>query len=146
MVHFGNHQHLHWGMQVLLNTERHYVELPYTLPQDSTLFLVLREPNNDIWKHKLDWIAMNGGMALVITHPDYMNFDGKSTRTEYPARLYEDFLLYALERWRADAWIATCREVAQHAAPALLGLGSARAVSVSASAADSTWNSSKSIP
>jgi hypothetical protein len=66
MVHFGNHQHLHWGMQVLLNPERHYVELPYTLPQDSTLFLVLRELNNDIWKHKLDWIAMNGGMALVI--------------------------------------------------------------------------------
>src|SRR5882762_8479238 len=52
-----------------------YVELPYTLPQDSTLFLVLREKGNDVWKRKLDWVAAHGGMAFVIVHPDYMAFD-----------------------------------------------------------------------
>ena len=34
-----------------------YIELPYTLPQDSTLFLLLREPTPEIWIRKLDWIA-----------------------------------------------------------------------------------------
>src|SRR5262249_47846375 len=47
-----------------------YVELPYTLAQDSTLFVVLREPRNDVWKCKLDWVASHGGMALLNTHPD----------------------------------------------------------------------------
>src|SRR5208283_1150115 len=42
-----------------------YVELPYTLPQDSTLFLVLRERTPEIWLRKLDWIVQHGGMALV---------------------------------------------------------------------------------
>ena len=51
-----------------------YVELPYTLPQDSTMFLILRETTIDLWKRKLDWIAEHGGLALLITHPDYMNF------------------------------------------------------------------------
>ena len=37
--------------------------MPYTLPQDSTLFLLLREETPDIWLHKLDWIAEHGGMA-----------------------------------------------------------------------------------
>ena len=54
-----------------------YVELPYTLPQDSTLFLLLKEKTNEIWKTKLDWIAQHGGMALLDTHPDYMRFDGR---------------------------------------------------------------------
>ena len=52
-----------------------YVELPYTLVQDFTLFIVLREGNIDIWKQKLDWVAEHGGMALLNTHPDYMCFD-----------------------------------------------------------------------
>ena len=34
-----------------------YVELPYTLPQDSTMFLFLEEKSNEIWRRKLDWIA-----------------------------------------------------------------------------------------
>ena len=31
-----------------------YVELPYTLPQDFLLFIMLRQKNIDIWKKKLD--------------------------------------------------------------------------------------------
>ena len=46
------------------------MELPYTLPQDSTMFNVLQETSPDIWKKKLDWIAQRGGMVLVNVHPD----------------------------------------------------------------------------
>ena len=53
-----------------------FVELPYTLPQDFTLFVLMQERNIDIWKKKLDWIADNGGMALLIAHPDYMCLGG----------------------------------------------------------------------
>ncbi len=64
-----------------------FVELPYTLPQDFTLFVVLREANIEIWKKKLDWIAARGGMALINTHPDYMCFEGKPKKDEFPAAL-----------------------------------------------------------
>src|SRR5207253_10714312 len=45
-------------------SEGGYVELPYTLPQDLTLFVILGERTPDIWFQKLDWIAKHGGMAL----------------------------------------------------------------------------------
>src|SRR6266481_375810 len=70
-----------------------YVELPYTLPQDSTLFLLLREETPDIWFRKLDWIAKHGGMALLITHPDYMSMNGADPKAgEYPVELYKRLL------------------------------------------------------
>lgn len=77
-----------------------YIELPYTLPQDFTLFILMKEKNIDIWKKKLDWIAEHGGMALLITHPDYMNFDGKKLGIEeYPARYYEEFLEHVKQKY-----------------------------------------------
>ena len=91
-----------------------YLELPYTLPQDSTLFLVLREKTNDVWKRKLDWIAENGGMAFVIVHPDYIAFRGKPTLSEYPVDLYRDFLEYAREKYRDTAWFARPCDVEQY--------------------------------
>jgi hypothetical protein len=91
-----------------------YVELPYTLPQDSTLFLVLGESTIDVWTQKLDWLAARGGLALVNVHPDYMTFDGKKRSSEYPAGLYEEFLKYALDRYKDDAWFALPRDVAAH--------------------------------
>ena len=69
-----------------------FVELPYTLPQDFTLFVVLRETNVEIWKKKLDWVAEHGGMALLNTHPDYMCFEGEPKKDEFPVGLYEEFL------------------------------------------------------
>jgi peptidoglycan/xylan/chitin deacetylase (PgdA/CDA1 family) len=50
-----------------------FVELPYTLPQDHTLFVALNERDGNIWERKLDYIAQLGGMALFITHPDYLD-------------------------------------------------------------------------
>lgn len=46
------------------------MELPYTLAQDSTLFLILGEQGIDCWKEKVRWIADHGGMVLVNAHPD----------------------------------------------------------------------------
>jgi hypothetical protein len=88
-----------------------YVELPYTLAQDSTLFTVLQEQTIDIWKQKLDWIAAHGGMALLNTHPDYMCFEGARRRDEYPVSFYEDFLRYAREKYDGHYWAALPREV-----------------------------------
>src|SRR6202040_1677899 len=72
-----------------------YVELPYTLPQDFTLFLLLREQTVNIWLQKVDWIARHGGMALVNVHPDYLCFSGATPKAmEYPSAHYKAFLEY----------------------------------------------------
>jgi len=92
-----------------------YMELPSTLAQDSTLFLLLQERDIAIWTKKLDWIAENGGMALLNVHPDYMCFSGKPRTSEYPVALYERFLKYLLERYAADCWFALPSEVARYA-------------------------------
>jgi len=95
-------------------SRKSYVELPYTLPQDFTLFVLMRQKNIDIWKRKLDWIVENGGMALVITHPDYMNIEGsKLLIDEYPAEYYLDFLSYIKDRYENQYWDALPNEIAQ---------------------------------
>ncbi len=93
---------------------RGYVELPYTLPQDSTLFLLLKESSPEIWKRKLDWIVESGGMALVNVHPDYLNFDEstKSIRT-FPYTYYQEFLEYIQEKYANLYWHALPRDVAK---------------------------------
>ena len=81
-------------------TGRNYIELPYTMPQDSTLFILMREKSTDIWKKKLDWIVEKGGMAYMTTHPDYMNFGGGRCATdEYPADYYSEFLNYVKDKY-----------------------------------------------
>jgi len=90
-----------------------YVELPYTLPQDSTLFLLLKETSPDIWKRKLKWIAERGGMTLVIVHPDYVGFKKNGLGiSEYPAALYEDFLQHVALDYKDAYWNAVPKEVA----------------------------------
>src|SRR5512134_1695163 len=82
-----------------------YVEIPYTLPQDFTLFVLMREKSIDIWKRKLDWVAAKGGMALMNTHPDYMNFGGQSVPfDEYPVRYYRELLEYARKTYDGQYW------------------------------------------
>jgi glycosyltransferase involved in cell wall biosynthesis len=91
-----------------------YVELPYTLPQDFGLFVLMGERNTGIWKSKLDWIARNGGMALFLAHPDYMHFDGKRRRSdEYPAALYKEFLEFVKAKYEGQYWHTLPREVAR---------------------------------
>lgn len=47
------------------------VELPLTLPQDHTLFVILRHSDERLWLEKAALLRERGGMALVNTHPDY---------------------------------------------------------------------------
>lgn len=91
-----------------------YVELPYTLPQDSTLFLLFRERTPKIWLKKLDWVACCGGMVQVNVHPDYLAFgkEAKSSR-HFPVTFYETLLEHVRSKYGDDCWQALPRDVAK---------------------------------
>ena len=92
---------------------RNFIELPYTLPQDFTLFILMQEKDTSVWKRKIDWIAKHGGMALLNSHPDYMNFeDKKCAREEYPCRFYEDFLRHMHTEYQGRYWHVLSKEIA----------------------------------
>ena len=92
-----------------------YVELPYTLVQDFTLFVVLRERSSEIWKRKIDWIAQHGGMALLDTHPDYMVFPGgQGGARNYPAEHYREFLEYVTQSYSGQFWHPLPKEMAAY--------------------------------
>jgi hypothetical protein len=78
------------------------LELPITLPQDHTLFVILGHTSEEIWLEKAAAIRAAGGMALLITHPDYMDDPAM-------VALYERFLVH----FAADptVWCALPREV-----------------------------------
>ena len=94
--------------------ERDYVELPYTMAQDSTLFILMENEGVDIWKKKADWVAENGGMILMNTHPDYMCFEEKKCYCyeEYPIGYYEEILKYITEKYEGQYWNAIPSEMA----------------------------------
>lgn len=90
-----------------------YVELPYTLPQDFTLYVIMEERNPKIWKEKVAWIAKNGGMVLLNVHPDYVHFgDGQPGQETFPASIYSDFLSHIATTYKGQYWHALPREVA----------------------------------
>lgn len=92
-----------------------YIELPYTLPQDFTVYVLMKEKTIDIWKKKLDWIHEKGGMALLNTHPDYINFDGtRCAYEEYPVRLYAEFLEYVKIKYKGQFWHVLPREISSY--------------------------------
>jgi hypothetical protein len=89
-----------------------YVELPYTLVQDSTLFLVLRAHDIAIWKKKADWIAERGGMVLLNVHPDYVHFEnGVPERGTFVASHYEELLKYIQKRYQGRYWAPLPRDL-----------------------------------
>jgi uncharacterized protein len=98
-----------------LNRERGYVELPYTLPQDSTLFLHMEQPGIEVWKRKLNWIVAHGGMAMVIVHPDYMAIDNRCGSGEFPSAFYQEFLRHLKSEYQDQYWLALPGEVAEFA-------------------------------
>ena len=79
------------------------VELPITLPMDHTLFELLRLPAGKAWLEKAGAIRDAGGMALVLTHPDYLTDE---------ARLAEYALLLDLVAADERVWAALPAEVA----------------------------------
>ncbi len=91
-----------------------YWEFPYTLAQDFTLLILMNE-SNEIWKKKLDWIAENGGMALLNVHPDYINFSHTPNKTEeFHVNQYEGFLKYVKSKYKNQYWNPLPKELAEY--------------------------------
>lgn len=92
-----------------------YVELSYTLPQDSTLFLLLGEQTAGVWIKKLDWIASHGGMALVNIHPDYIDFSGRGegSRSKYPVARLRELLEHVSTRYAGRVWNPCAQALAE---------------------------------
>jgi peptidoglycan/xylan/chitin deacetylase (PgdA/CDA1 family) len=87
----------------------HFVELPYTLVQDCTLFNVLGQANAlssprlvDIWLKKVDFLEQYCGMALLNAHPDYLYVDDN-------LEIYKAFLQAMLAR--GGYWLALPHQV-----------------------------------
>jgi peptidoglycan/xylan/chitin deacetylase (PgdA/CDA1 family) len=82
---------------------RDLVEVPITLTQDHTAFVILERRDDALWREKADFLRDRGGMALLLTHPDYMAEPGLLD-------LYRGFLA----RYADDptAWKASPRDVA----------------------------------
>ena len=78
------------------------VELPLTLPQDHTLYVILSATDERLWAEKTHEIRRRNGMALINVHPDYIFAGGT----------LEAFRRY-LEVFGGDdrAWQALPREV-----------------------------------
>jgi hypothetical protein len=91
-----------------------FVEIPYTLPQDFTLFVIKKEADCRIWKDKLKWIVQNKGMASVIVHPDYIHFDEnkKPLVDEYAVKMYVDFLSHISTEYKGRFWNPLPKEMA----------------------------------
>jgi hypothetical protein len=99
-----------WPFMYTPDKKSPYVEIPYTMPQDSTLFLLLTLKDTSIWEKKLDWIARMGGMVLVNTHPDYMRF-GTKDDDRYPLDYYKQLVEICKQR-NHESWNALPHEIA----------------------------------
>ncbi len=81
------------------------VELPYTAPQDHTLFNLLGHRDDALWRRQLELLVTHNGLFQVLTHPD-PEYLGRPTI----GGAYRD-LLDAIAR-RDDVWVALPREIA----------------------------------
>jgi hypothetical protein len=78
------------------------VELPITLLMDHTLFEILHR-DESVWTEKTAFLRDQGGMALLITHPDYfLGHDRAAAYDGFLAGLQDD----------PTAWQALPRDVA----------------------------------
>lgn len=82
-----------------------FIELPYTLPQDHTLFYVLKQKDISIWVNKINWLIKNKGMILALTHPDYLE-------TQNHLEMYRNLLIYLNEI--KDGWFCLPKEIANY--------------------------------
>jgi hypothetical protein len=82
----------------------HFIELPYTLEQDYTLTTICGERTPRLWLDKTDFIQKYHGMALVITHPDYL-------KTPSVQQIYGDFLQTIKEKY--TYWHTLSRDAAR---------------------------------
>jgi len=81
------------------------VELPYTLPQDYTLFTLLRHRSIGLWLEQSERLVRNNGLIQCVTHPDDGYLGDPINRG-----LYKEFLVAMAER--QEIWRALPRDVA----------------------------------
>ncbi|HME03859.1 MAG TPA: hypothetical protein VKG38_12625 [Solirubrobacteraceae bacterium] len=81
------------------------VELPYTAPQDHTLYNLLGHRDSTLWRAQLDQITAAKGLFQILTHPDD-EYLGRPVI----ARAYRDVLQAIAER--DDVWVALPRAIA----------------------------------
>ena len=100
-----------------------YVELPYTISQDFTTFVLMKHKTIEIWKKKIDWLVSKGGMVLVNVHPDYLAFDSvKPGLEEFPVDLYREFLAYFKSQYQGQYWHVLPRDMASFWKHQVLGI------------------------
>ena len=84
------------------------VELPYTAPQDHTLFNLLGHRDDTLWRDQLKRVVASNGMFQLLTHPDsdYLARPviGHAYRQILEAIAAYDDLWVALPRDVADWW------------------------------------------
>jgi hypothetical protein len=81
------------------------VELPYTLPQDHTLFTLLGHSTIELWSKQVELLEQSFGLIQCLAHPD----PGYLGKPENEAR-YVEFLDFLIER--NSVWTALPRDVA----------------------------------
>jgi peptidoglycan/xylan/chitin deacetylase (PgdA/CDA1 family) len=81
------------------------LELPYTLPQDHTLFTLLRQRSVETWLRQVDAIEARFGLVHFLSHPDPGYLGDPDKRGHYVE------LLDALAE-RTTLWHALPREIA----------------------------------
>ena len=83
------------------------LELPITLPLDSTLLALRFNPEQvyEIWKEKLGWIKKLGGMAHIVTHAESY-YSGNTQML----KAYEQFINFVARD--SDCWMANPTDVA----------------------------------
>jgi len=82
------------------------VELPYTAPQDHTLFNLLGHRDDTLWREQLERVVASNGMFQLLTHPD----------SDYLARpVIGQAYRHILEAIASydDLWVALPRDVAE---------------------------------
>lgn len=78
------------------------VELPITMPMDHTLFELVGERDESVWVEKALFLKNEGGMALLLTHPDYLiDRDRLQIYARFVERIAQD----------PSAWLALPREI-----------------------------------
>lgn len=80
-----------------------FVELPYTLPMDHTLLIVLQRRDASVWRTKAEWLIRHRGVVLLITHPDYLDSPSRQ-------KIYAEFLEFLVTQ--PGAWPLLPRELA----------------------------------
>jgi hypothetical protein len=80
------------------------VELPITLPQDHTLFTILGHTDASTWVEKARYLRRRGGMALLITHPDYLHGATVSSYARFLETFADDSSVWRAVPREVSAW------------------------------------------